>query len=33
MSMEAAKSFLEKVKTDAAFAKQGKDAKTADAVV
>ena len=33
MSAESAKSFVEKVKTDAAFAKQCKDAKTADAVV
>jgi len=33
MSMEAAKSFVEKVKTDAALAEQVKDAKTAAAVV
>ena len=33
MSVEAAKSFLEKVKTDAAFAEQCKDAKTAGEVV
>ena len=33
MSMESAKSFVEKVKTDAAFAKQCQKAKTADGVV
>jgi len=33
MSMEQAKSFLEKVKSDAALAEQVKDAKTADEVV
>ena len=33
MSMESAKSFVEKVKTDAAFAKQCQKAKTADEVV
>jgi predicted ribosomally synthesized peptide with nif11-like leader len=31
--MEQAKSFLEKVKSDAALAEQVKDAKTADEVV
>ena len=33
MSMESAKSFVEKVKTDIAFAKRCQDAKTADEVV
>ena len=33
MSMEQAKSFLEKVKSEAAFAEQCKQAKTADEVV
>ena len=33
MSMEQAKLFLEKVRTDAAFAKRCQDAKTADEVV
>ena len=33
MSLESAKSFMEKVKTDAAFAKQCQKAKTADEFV
>ena len=33
MSMEQAKSFLEKVRSETAFAKRCKDAKTADEVV